>query len=129
MPKLSRKEEDELDTAFAEVYPAIFGAMLTAASQGLKRLPEVKRIKHALPRLADFARWMMAVETALGWESGTFMRMMTRNEDDSNESVVAGSLVAETVRKFMTDEAVMEWHLVRTVGRPERVCRRRSEAS
>ena len=95
------KEEDELDRAFAEVYPAIFGAMLTAACEGLRRLPEVKRINCRLPRLADFARWMMAVEAALGWESGTFMRMMTRHEEDSNESVVAGSLVAETVRKFM----------------------------
>jgi hypothetical protein len=101
MSKAAREEEDELDRAFAEVYPAIFGAILTAASAGLKQLPEVKRIKHALPRLADFAKWMMAVEAALGWESGTFMQTMTQREDDSNESVVAGSLAAEAIRKFV----------------------------
>ncbi len=99
--KDDRKEEDELDPAFAEVYPLILGALLTAASAGLKRLPEVRRIKQALPRLADFARWMMAVEAALGWESGTFMRIMMRHEDDSNESVVGSSLVAEAIRNFV----------------------------
>ena len=69
MPKLDRKEVDELDAAFNEAYPAIVGALLTAASHGLKNLPEAKRIKQALPRLADFARWMMAVETGLGWKA------------------------------------------------------------
>ena len=29
------------------------------------------------------------------------MRMMAHNEDDSNESVVAGSLVAENIRKWI----------------------------
>ena len=101
LPKPSRKEEEELDEAWGKVYAAIVGAMLTAACQGLKRLPEVRRVKQPLPRMADFARWMMAVETALGWQSGTFMGTMARNEDDANESVVAGSVVGETIRKFI----------------------------
>ena len=50
----------------------------------------------------------MAVETGLGWESGTFMRIMGRNEDDSNESVVAASPLGETVRKFVTAKG--EWN-------------------
>ena len=100
MPKQDRKDEKQLNDAFMAVYPAILGAMLTAASQGLKRLPEVESIETAIPRLADFARWMMAVETALGWESGTFLRMMEREEGDSHESVVAGSFVADALRTF-----------------------------
>ena len=40
MPKLDRKEVDELDAAFNEAYPAIVGPLSTAASHGLKNLPE-----------------------------------------------------------------------------------------
>gem|GEM_PF-5506424 len=101
LPKLDRKEEEELDRAFAAVYPGVFGALLTAASQGLTKLPEVKRAKNELPRLADFFKWGLAVEAGLGWPSGTFMQAMACNQDDSNEAVVAGSLVGEIVRKFV----------------------------
>ena len=101
VPKPARKPEKELDEGFAAVYAPIFGAILTAASHGLKHLPEIERANHDLPRLADFAKWMMAVESALGWQPGDFMRAITRNEDESHETVVAGSAFASTVRKFV----------------------------
>src|SRR5699024_3302280 len=68
VPKQKRRTEKELDERFAQVYGSIFGAMLTAAAHGLKRLPEVEKLQLDLPRLADFANWMLAVEAALGWE-------------------------------------------------------------
>ncbi len=101
LPRIDRKEEEELDKAFAAVYPEILGALLTAASQGLKGLPEVKRARNELPRLADFFKWGLAVEAGLGWPSGTFKEAMACNQDDSNEAVVAGSLVGEIIRKFV----------------------------
>jgi hypothetical protein len=72
VPKSARKTEKDIDERFAQVHGSIFGALLTAASYGLKRLPEVEKMKLDLPRLADFANWMIAVETALGWEQGTW---------------------------------------------------------
>jgi hypothetical protein len=99
--KSARKPEKELDERFAAVYASIFGAILTAASHGLKRLPEVERMNHDLPRLADLGKWMMAVESALGWKAGEFVRAITRNEQDAHESAVAGSIFASTVRKFV----------------------------
>ena len=101
MPKSARKTEKELDTEFAKVHASIFGALLTAASHGLKRLPEVEKLDIDLPRLADFANWMMAVETALGWEEGTFLTAMNRNESQSHELAISESLVVDKVRKFL----------------------------
>jgi hypothetical protein len=100
VPKSARKTEKALDAQFAKVHAAIFGALLTAASHGLKQLPKVEKLHIDLPRLADFANWMIAVETALGWEEGTFLKAMSRNEDQSCELAIADSPVAEEVRKF-----------------------------
>ena len=101
MSKLDRKAEDELDRAFHKVYPAILGALLTRCFAWAEKAARSQEYQASIATVADFARWMMAVETGLGWESGTFMGIMARNEDDSNESVVAGSLVAENIRKWI----------------------------
>ena len=102
--KVDRKAEEDLDRDFAEAQPRILGAILTAAVVGLKRLPEIKTDGLELPRLADFAKWMIAVETGLGWYPGLFMQVMNRNESDSHESAVAGSIVAEATRKFIAEK-------------------------
>ncbi len=101
IPKSQRKTEKELDARFAQVHGSILGALLTAASHGLKRLPEVEKLQLELPRLADFATWMIAVEAGLGWEEETFLKAITRNEHQSHEVAIADSPVAETVRKFI----------------------------
>ncbi|HEY4760660.1 MAG TPA: hypothetical protein VIH42_08780 [Thermoguttaceae bacterium] len=101
VPKSARKTEKELDAQFAKVHASIFGALLTAASHGLKRLPEVEKLDIDLPRLADFANWIVAVETALEWEEGTFLKAMNRNENLSHELAIADSPVAKEVLKFI----------------------------
>jgi hypothetical protein len=101
IPRGSRKTERELDEEFATVHASIFGALLTAASSGLKRLPEVERQHLDLPRMADFAHWMIAVETALGWPEGSFLRAMYRNECEAHETAIADSPLAQAVRSFV----------------------------
>lgn len=101
VPKSARKTEKELDARFAEVHASIFGALLTAAAHGLSRLPEVEELDIDLPRLADFAHWMIAVESALGWEQGTFLKAINRSEDQSHELAIADSPVAQEVRRFV----------------------------
>src|SRR5262249_29376154 len=44
VPKSQRKTEKELDARFAQLHGSILGALLTAASHGLKRLPEVEKL-------------------------------------------------------------------------------------
>jgi hypothetical protein len=64
-----RRPETELRAAFEAERPRILGALLDAVAEGLKRLPETRLSK--LPRMADFALWATACETAL-WPAGTF---------------------------------------------------------
>jgi hypothetical protein len=71
----------------------------------LKQLPEVEKLRLDLPRLADFANWIIAVEIALGWERGTFMRAMDRNEDAAHELAITSSPVADAIRKFVMDHS------------------------
>lgn len=101
VPKSKRRSEKELNEQFAKAQPSIFGALLTAAARGLGALPEVERRDLDLPRLADFSLWMIAVESGLGWEEGTFMRAMSRNEDGSHELALADAPVADAIRKLV----------------------------
>lgn len=107
MPRSDRRTEKDLNKAFEAAHPAILGAILTAASHGLKRLPDIEKMNLELPRLADFARWMLAVETGLGWPEGTFRKALSLNETDSHESVVSNSVLANAIRKLATREG--EW--------------------
>jgi hypothetical protein len=55
-----------------------------------------------LPRMADFARWAAACETAL-WPDGTFARAYAANRRAAIESIVEGDPVATCVRALMID--------------------------
>ncbi len=59
-----RRSEDEMYAAFEQVRPRILGALLDAVATALRELPNVKL--PGLPRMADFALWVTAAETALG---------------------------------------------------------------
>ena len=58
-----RRSEVELWREFERARPAILGALLDAAAHGLRTLPRVRLDR--LPRMADFAIWATACETAL----------------------------------------------------------------
>ncbi len=65
------------------------GALLNAVVEGLRRLPETRLPK--LPRMADFALWATACETAL-WPAGTFWSgpLWTVARENVNSWVVRG---------------------------------------
>jgi hypothetical protein len=58
-----RRPEAELWLAFEAEHPRLLGVLFDAVAEGIKRLPEVHLEK--LPRMADFALWVTACETAL----------------------------------------------------------------
>ena len=99
-----RRPEAELWTAFEAERPRILGALLDAVVEGLKRLPETRLPK--LPRMADFALWAAACETAL-WPSGTFWSAYCSNRDEAVEGVIEADPVAAAVRALMS--AQTEW--------------------
>ena len=57
--------------------------------------------------MADFARWMVACEKALPWESGRFIEVYAANRQSVVEESVEADLVASAVRRLMERKA--EW--------------------
>ena len=93
-----RKPEAELWARFDEARPRILGALLDALVEGVRRHPDVKLDR--LPRMADFAKWVVACESAI-FETGAFMRAYTGNRADAVESVIDASPVASAIRELM----------------------------
>jgi hypothetical protein len=77
---------------------------LDAVVEGLKRLPETRLPK--LPRMADFALWATACETAL-WPAGTFWSAHCGNRDEAVEGVIDADPIASAVCALMATRT--EW--------------------
>jgi hypothetical protein len=68
-------------------------------------MPSIKL--SGLPRMADFALWATAAETAFGWPSGTFMTAYQGNRESANEVALEASVVARPLLDLL--EAQGEW--------------------
>ena len=93
-----RRPETELWREFEIARPRILGALLDAAVHGLQTLPGVRLT--SLPRMADFALWATACETAL-WPAGTFARAYAANRKAAIEGIIDADPVAICVRRLM----------------------------
>jgi hypothetical protein len=94
----NRRSEAQLWRDFEQARPGIVGALLDAASYGLRMLPSTRLPR--LPRMADFAMWACACEGAL-WPRGTFMRAFNENRRSAIQDVIDGDPVAAYVRRVM----------------------------
>lgn len=99
VPKQKRKRESVFWSEFEAARPKIFGALLDVVAAAHRNLPTVKL--ENLPRMADFAAWVIAAEPALGWNSGTFLEVYARNRQAANDLALDASLVAGAVKKLM----------------------------
>src|SRR5207253_8030554 len=104
IPQERRRPEQELWTAFTKERPRILGVLLDAVVQGLRMLPQTRLDK--LPRMADFALWATACETAL-WPAGVFWSAYCGNRDEAVEGVIEADPIATIVRALMTTRT--EW--------------------
>jgi hypothetical protein len=75
-------------------------ALVEAASYGLRNLPKVRLER--LPRMADFALWSTACETAF-WPAGTFVRAYDANRRAALEDVIEADPVATRLRELMAE--------------------------
>jgi hypothetical protein len=103
IPEDRRRPEAELWGAFEAARPCVLGALLDAVVEGLRRLPETHLPK--LPRMADFALWATACETALR-PAGTFWSAYCGNRDEAVEGVIDADPVALAVRALMAKSPV-----------------------
>lgn len=111
IPKEDRKPEAAIWKRFDEAQPGILGALLDVTVTGLERLPETRL--ETLPRLADFALWATACETALGWQAGSFMASYQAAQDDLIKDALEAEPVAVAMLKLPThgDGLTSEWTL------------------
>jgi hypothetical protein len=101
-----RRDEDELWRQYEAMRPRILGALLDAVSGGLRNLPSVKL--HAMPRMADFAKWATACEPALGWPSGTFQAAYAGNRGVTSAAALECSILAPAVFALAAQHSVWE---------------------
>ena len=97
-----RRPETALWREFERARPHILGALLDAAAHGLQMLPHVRLQR--LPRMADFALWATACESAFR-PAGTLETAYSRNRRDAIENIVDADPVAARVREIMADRA------------------------
>src|SRR5947209_2715171 len=80
-----RRSEGELWREYELARPEVLGALLDSTVHGLRALGCTQLDQ--LPRMADFALWVTACETAL-WPSGTYIRAYAANRRVAIEGTV-----------------------------------------
>jgi hypothetical protein len=95
-----RQPERPFWQEFETARPRILGSLLDAVSLGLRKLPDIHLGQ--LPRMADFALWATACETAF-WPAGTFARAYRAHRRAAVEDLIEADPVAARVRELMAD--------------------------
>lgn len=98
IPENRRLPETEFYGQFNELRPGILGALLDAVSCALRNEGSVRL--DSLPRLADFAKWVTAVESKLGWTRGTFPLAYSENRRGANDITLESSPVVPAIQKL-----------------------------
>ncbi|MBM9512007.1 hypothetical protein [Desulfogranum marinum] len=95
IPQNLRRTEEELQKAFAEAHPDILGGLCTALSTALQN--ENNPTPTSLPRMADFAKWVVAAEPALPIPPNSFLAAYERNRAEIIDEAIEADPVASAV--------------------------------
>ena len=101
LPRIQESErmrDKDLVKRLDELQPSILGLILDATVMGLGREKEVKIDN--LPRMADFASWVVACEPALPWKEGEFMEVYKQATDEAMVDLVESDPFANAVIKL-----------------------------
>jgi hypothetical protein len=98
IPPSKRKTDDEVKAAFDAAAPAILGALLDLTARVLKTLPEINVTE--LPRLADFAKILAAIDQANEW---TTLADFTALAQEITEAVIEADPFADAVRAMVAE--------------------------
>ncbi|MCB2141247.1 hypothetical protein KQH27_00905 [bacterium] len=97
-----REEKATLNRKFKKFHPKMLGALFNAVSMALKNRSNTK-VK-GLPRMADFAKWVVASEPALPWKAGKFLKSYKTNIDQSAQKSLSSDVVATAVIDLIQEE-------------------------
>ena len=95
IPDHLRRDEEDLWRRFDELRPLMLGALLDAVSAALRNRPHVKLAEK--PRMADFACWIVAAESALGWPPSAFLNAYNRNRGAGNALAIESSIIGPPI--------------------------------
>ena len=95
IPDNKRKDENSFWEEFKSAYSGILGGLLDVLSSALKYLPEVEIEEK--PRMADFAKFSIAVERAMCWDRNTFMNAYNVNRMNSVEMTLDSNPVTHAI--------------------------------
>ncbi|AYG82336.1 hypothetical protein DWB77_04508 [Streptomyces hundungensis] len=96
-----RRTEEELDATFEAVRPAILGALCELLACVLAILPTVRL--DSMPRMADFARILAAVDQVQGWQTlDSYLATSANVAGDALEGDPFGNAVAALVEEAGT---------------------------
>ena len=95
IPEERRRTEADFWREVNQALPQLLGAILDGVSGAIQALPNESA--KTLPRMADFALWAAAAETALGLQQGDFMRAYSVNRQAANETALEASPVAKHI--------------------------------
>lgn len=105
IPSDERKRERTFWKDFEDAQPRILGALLRAVSTALRREGSVDLPD--LPRMADFAAWVISGEQSLPWAEGAFLHSYEENRRDAISIVLDHSPLAQRIMVF--SEQKPEW--------------------
>jgi hypothetical protein len=91
IPKSKRRSEADFWRDYYHVRPRILGALCDTLTDALTQLNATTLPR--LPRMADFALWVTAAESGLGWQSGAFLASYERNRGQGHELALEASVV------------------------------------
>lgn len=103
IPGESRRFETEFFRDFEAARPFLLGAVFDAVSGALRCVSEAALGQ--VPRMADFARWVVSAEAAhaVPWDTGVFMDAYANNRRGATEATVHEDLVANAVVALIDD--------------------------
>lgn len=101
IPFEERLPEREFWPRFERDAPAIMAGLLEVMVHGLKTLPQT--VVKGLPRMADFALWGVAIESA-HWEKGTFMDAYAANIASAMADVLDVDDLGVAIIELMTSK-------------------------
>lgn len=105
LPEEERRAESDLWADVEMWQGAILGDLLSAAATGLRRIGHVRLDR--LPRMADFATWVVACEPALPWDGDQFLGAYADQREEAVETGIEADPVAVALVELL--ESKREW--------------------
>ena len=102
IPKEKRRPEKKIWEHFNKVKPEILAALFGMVAAAIKNLPNV--LDEDWPRMADFAAWIRAAESAMPFAPGTFAQRYNDNQAETVRLQAENDVLATAVCKFVLGE-------------------------